>query len=226
MNVSNNDKNKMQLDPKHVPNPLVSDQLSGVFQLPLGVHIVYEFNLLELLGIQAPVRFHRLLGNERLLLALADRDTYVLYLEHLSEMEVSIHRAKAIKTFNRHNIGEDVLFAYDETKRTLAVCASAKVCRMSLVRFDFAELPSKMQLHAFVFDETFKTLQAHRGSINLIPWYSQTEITILQLYFVCGNDEVVLVDSNAQVRIFSFVTLQFRYDFSPCIAYQSSTRMH
>jgi len=67
-----------------------------------------------------------------------------------------------------------------------------------------------MQLYAFVFDEAFKTLQAQGSPINLIPWYSQAEISILQLYSVCGNDEVVLVDSNAQVRIFSFVTLQFR----------------
>ena len=71
-----------------------------------------------------------------------------------------------------------------------------------------------MQLYAFVFDETLKALQAQGSPINLIPWYSQTEISILQLCFVCGNDEVVLVDSNSQVRIFSFVTLQFRYDFS------------
>jgi len=31
--------------------------------------------------------------------------------------------------------------------------------------------------------------------------------------FVCGNEEIVLVDSTAQARIFSFVTLQFRYGF-------------
>ena len=67
-----------------------------------------------------------------------------------------------------------------------------------------------MQLYAFVFDEALKALQALGSPINLIPWYSQAEISILQLYFVCGNDEVVLVDSNAQIRIFSFVTLQFR----------------
>jgi hypothetical protein len=77
-----------------------------------------------------------------------------------------------------------------------------------------AESPVKMQLHAFVFDESFKTLQGQGSAINLAPWYSQTEISILQLYSVGGNDEVVMVDSNAQVRIFSFVTQQARYDFA------------
>ena len=33
--------------------------------------------------------------------------------------------------------------------------------------------------------------------------------------FVCGSDELALVDSSAQVRIFSFVTLQFRSVSSP-----------
>ena len=67
-----------------------------------------------------------------------------------------------------------------------------------------------MQLHAFVFDETFKTLQGQGSAINLSPWYSQADISIVQVSFVHGNDEVVLVDSSALVRVFSFVTQQFR----------------
>jgi hypothetical protein len=67
-----------------------------------------------------------------------------------------------------------------------------------------------MQLYAFVFDETFRTLQGQGSPVSLAPWYSQAEISILQLSSVCGSDEVVLVDSNAQVRIFSFITQQFR----------------
>jgi hypothetical protein len=69
----------------------------------------------------------------------------------------------------------------------------------------------KMHLYAFVFDETFRTLQGQGGAINLAPWYGQANISILQLSAVCGGDEVVLVDSNARVRIFSFVTQQMRY---------------
>ena len=36
--------------------------------------------------------------------------------------------------------------------------------------------------------------------------------------FVCGNEEVILVDSSAKARIFSFITLQFRYHFSEPLA--------
>jgi hypothetical protein len=42
-------------------------------------------------------------------------------------MDLAIQQGKAIKTFHCDKVGEDVLFAYDETKRMLTVCASAKV---------------------------------------------------------------------------------------------------
>jgi hypothetical protein len=73
--------------------------------------------------------------------------------------------------------------------------------------------PIQLQLHMLVFDESFRTLQAQGSAIDLSPWYSQGlgEISILKMTFVCGSEEVALVDSSAQVRIFSFVTLQFRF---------------
>ena len=67
-----------------------------------------------------------------------------------------------------------------------------------------------MQLYAFVFDETLRMLQGQGSAIGLAPLYSQVDISILQISSVCGSDEVALVDSNAEVRIFSFVTQQFR----------------
>jgi hypothetical protein len=73
---------------------------------------------------------------------------------------------------------------------------------------------AQLQFHLFVFDGIYRTLQAQGTAINLTPWYSQTEISILHTAFVCGNEEVVLVDSSSQARIFSFVTLQFRFHFS------------
>ncbi len=66
-----------------------------------------------------------------------------------------------------------------------------------------------------VFDETYKTLQRQGSAIDLAPWYSQAEISILHMASVCGREEVALVDSNSRVRIFSFVTLQFRFVSSP-----------
>ena len=72
-----------------------------------------------------------------------------------------------------------------------------------------------MQLHIFVFDESFRTILGEGRAIDLAPWYSQGEVSILGMGSVCGSDEVALVDSNAQVRIFSLVTKQFRFVVSP-----------
>jgi hypothetical protein len=71
-------------------------------------------------------------------------------------------------------------------------------------------IPDKLQLYAFVFDETFRTLQAQGSPISLAEWYGQADVSILHMSPVCG-DEVVLVDSTMQARIFSFVTMQFRW---------------
>ncbi|KAH9046371.1 hypothetical protein EDB83DRAFT_2295029 [Lactarius deliciosus] len=177
--LSSEDKHNMQSNRKHIPGPTVNAQLSSRFYVPIGLDIA----------------FHHLLGNEKLLLVLVDRDKFSLYLARPAAMDGAI-RGHPIKTLNRDKLGlgdSDALFAFDEAKRMLAVCSSVK-----------------LQLHAFVFDETFKTLQGQGSAINLGPWYSQADISIVQVSFVCGNDEVVLVDSSAQVRIFSFVTLQFR----------------
>jgi hypothetical protein len=68
----------------------------------------------------------------------------------------------------------------------------------------------QLQLHMFVFDETFKTLQGQGSAINLNPWYNQAKVSILHVAFVSGKEEVVLVDSSSRARVFSFITLQFR----------------
>jgi len=69
----------------------------------------------------------------------------------------------------------------------------------------------QLQLHVFVFDETLKTLRAQGRAIDLSPWYSQVDISLLQVAFVCGKEEIVLVDSSNRARLFSFISLQFRY---------------
>ncbi|KAI9443805.1 hypothetical protein H4582DRAFT_1846182 [Lactarius indigo] len=141
----------------------------------------------------AKLAFYRLLENKKLLLVLASQNKFFIFLERLPVLDMAIQRGKSIKGLNRDRLGQNVLFSFDEAKRVLAVCSS-----------------TRLQLHVFVFDETFKTLEGQGGAINLASWYSQPEISILQMTFVCGREEVALVDSNAQVRIFSFVTLKFR----------------
>ncbi|KAI9453856.1 hypothetical protein BJY52DRAFT_1189313 [Lactarius psammicola] len=177
MDLTSDDRQNMQLNTKHIPTPTINDRFSSSFHLPPW----------------AELAFYRLLENKKLLLVLASRDKFFIFLERLSVLDMAIQRGKSIKSLNRDKLGQRVLFSFDESKRVLAVCAS-----------------TRLQLHVFVFDESFKTLQGQGSAINLASWYSLAEISILQMTFVCGGEEVALVDSNAQVRIFSFVTLQFR----------------
>ena len=71
--------------------------------------------------------FYQLLENDKLLLVLADRDNFLVYLERLPAVDNAILRGKPIKIFHRDKLGRGVLFAFDETKRTLAVCAPTRV---------------------------------------------------------------------------------------------------
>ncbi len=69
---------------------------------------------------------------------------------------------------------------------------------------------SQMQLHVFVFDEELKSLRGLGTAIDLLPFYN-TGIAIVHACFVHGSEEILFVDSNAQARIFSLITLQPKY---------------
>ncbi|KAF8548217.1 hypothetical protein OG21DRAFT_1449416 [Imleria badia] len=133
----------------------------------------------------------QLLEAEKLLLVVTDRaGNLFVYLDDLAAIAGAIDRTRG-KSLNREKIGQDFLLAYDESKKMLAVVSS-----------------DKLQLHVFVFDNT-RGFQALGSAINLHPWYSDG-LSIRRGCFVSGSEELVLVDSQAQARVFSLVALQFR----------------
>ena len=132
-----------------------------------------------------------------------------VYLEVLAGMDGAIARGRG-KLLNREKIGQKFLLAYDESKKMLAIVSSDKV-RVHLRYRGFAGLPLtslQLLLHVFVFDDT-RGFQASGSAINLHSWYSEA-LSIHHACFVSGSEELVLVDSQAQARVFSLVTLQFR----------------
>ncbi|KAH7907394.1 hypothetical protein BJ138DRAFT_1014577, partial [Hygrophoropsis aurantiaca] len=134
----------------------------------------------------------QLLEGDKLLLIVVDSaGNLLIYLERLSAIENAIERGRN-KIFHRDKIGQGFILAFDESKGMLAVCAS-----------------TKLQLHIFVFDDGRGSMQAVGSAINLVPWYND-ETTICQACFISGSEELLLVDSSAQARIFSLVTMQFR----------------
>lgn len=78
-----------------------------------------------------------------------------------------------------------------------------------LVNYIEAYVSPQHQLYVFVFDENYGTLSAVGSAVNLSMWYAQG-LDLLHICFVCGSEEILLIDSSAQARIFSLITLQFR----------------
>ncbi|KAI6101018.1 hypothetical protein EDD16DRAFT_1495813, partial [Pisolithus croceorrhizus] len=133
----------------------------------------------------------QLLEDEKLLLIVTDRiGNLMVYLDHLTAIEAAITRGRG-ETLNREKIGQDFVLAFDESKRMLSIASS-----------------DKLLLHIFVHDDT-RGFQAVGSSINLTQWYKEGT-SIRHACFVSGSEELLLVDSQAQARIYSLVTSQFR----------------
>ena len=67
-----------------------------------------------------------------------------------------------------------------------------------------------MQLHMFVFDEELKSLRGLKTPFDLLPFYLPG-VSITHACFVHGSEEILLIDSSAQARVFSLITLQPKY---------------
>ncbi|KAF9233642.1 hypothetical protein BU15DRAFT_79891 [Melanogaster broomeanus] len=133
----------------------------------------------------------QLLDGERLLLVVIDRTgNLLLYLDNLAAIENAIDRGRA-KILHRDKIGQEFLLAFDESKRMLGVVAC-----------------EKLQLHVFIHDTT-RGFQASGSAINMTSWYPEG-VTIVHTCFICGSEDLLLVDSQALGRIFSLTTMQFR----------------
>ena len=133
MSLSSDDKQNMQLDFNYIPSPIVNDRLSFRFHLPKSMDIAYvsDFVMLRAFTYGRQLtnlfRFCQILENEKIFLVLVDRERIVIYLELLLAIDTAIRRNRPIKSLNRERLGHDILFAYEETKRTLAMCSSQRV---------------------------------------------------------------------------------------------------
>lgn len=67
-----------------------------------------------------------------------------------------------------------------------------------------------MRLHMFQVDEAYKSLRGFEVTIDLLPFYN-AGASITHACFVHGKEEILFIDSSAQARIFSLVTLQTKY---------------
>jgi hypothetical protein len=140
----------------------------------------------------------------------------MILLDLLSHIDGAIRCRSHAKFIHNDILGGACLFAFDESKRMLAIYASARVCP-SLCQIPsgwVTDLP-QMQLHIFVFDEELKSLRGLGTPIGLLPFYNPG-VSITHLCFVHGREEILFVDSSSQARIFSVMTQQIKYSLSLC----------
>ncbi|KAN0136073.1 hypothetical protein V8E53_005933 [Lactarius tabidus] len=137
------------------------------------------------------VKYAHLLEGSRILLSLVDSDGNVtIFLDRLDRIDRTIQSRSHVKVLPQDKIGKTCLFVFDESRRMLAIYASAK-----------------LQLHMFVFDEEFKSLRGLGTPFDLLPFYIPG-VFITHACFVHGSEEILLIDSSAQARVFSLITLQ------------------
>ncbi|KAF9016568.1 hypothetical protein BDZ89DRAFT_1075488 [Hymenopellis radicata] len=176
LQIAQDHQQTMKMDPSFVPNPHVADRFNHSFEMPLSHRILY---------------FHVVEGG-KLLLIVGDGSNVSVYFESGYSLQNAIAHRRSKKVVHEDKLEHNLLFAFDERKRMLLICA-----------------PTKLQLHLFCFDESFGVLQGWGSAVILMNWY-QPGVSIVHACFILNNEEVFLVDSSGQARIFSLVTQQFR----------------
>jgi hypothetical protein len=93
----------------------------------------YDTSIISIAYIQNLSRHAQVLEKERVLLIVDDRrDNLSIYLESLTAIGNAIDRRRVRRSVHQDKIGRDILVAYDESKRMLALCASTKVVSICL----------------------------------------------------------------------------------------------
>lgn len=152
----------------------------------------------------------QLLPESMILLILDDGKEIAIYLDSLTNISNSVNSKRTRKIIHHEKIGNDVVPAFDEGRRLLALFSANKVNILSYVRRDLLTFFGlKFMLHVFSFDENFLVLRTWAQPINLSHWYSPSQI-ICFVCFVSGYEELLLVDDCGQARIYSLTTQQCR----------------
>ncbi|KZT12556.1 uncharacterized protein LAESUDRAFT_753628 [Laetiporus sulphureus 93-53] len=166
-------------------------QLNGLFVPTPKLH--YKSSSWFELPVEQRIIHVQLLQNDKCLLIVDDNHGAIkTFLEASHTMQGALSRSSYKKILHREKVGSNCMFAFDEQKRMLAVLSA-----------------DTSKLHILAFDENFASLQSMGSPVDLRPWYDGSVI-INHMAFVCGNEEIVLVDYASRARIFSFVTQQFR----------------
>jgi len=155
-------------------------------------------------------RSAQLVASDRLLLVIDDQDGKIsIYLDNFTTIGNALDNHRTRKVIRQEKTGKKVLVAFDESKHLVALLACAKVCDTHLYCQVLADIRNQGLLYIFQFDEAFAALQSWAHPVDLNRWYDAGP-AVIHMCFVCGNEELLLVDNHGQARIFSLITQQCR----------------
>ena len=123
-------RHNLQLDPSYVPIPVLNERLSQSFRVPSETIVkCVPVDTTRSTAHLRPFRYAHLLEGDRILLGLVDsQGNVMIILDRLNRIDVAIQSRSYAKFFHQDKIGQTCLFAFDESKRMLAIYASARVC--------------------------------------------------------------------------------------------------
>ncbi|KAJ7117678.1 hypothetical protein C8R44DRAFT_199862 [Mycena epipterygia] len=135
----------------------------------------------------------QLIESGDLLLVVQDSTHMFVYLEKPVRIDEALSRRRHRRSIVRAKIGEKAIIAFDESTRMLLICAAFQ-----------------LQLHLFVFDETYGSLH-NANSVDLASSYAEhSQLSIAQACFVSGTEEILVIDTINVARIYSLLPQQFR----------------
>ena len=131
LSLTSDSKQDLQLDPHSIPSIHIEPRHSHHFRLPAHHTILWVKFIRFVIFLTCP-RHLQLLENDKLLLIVDDHSSGVLvYLDSQQGISTAVQRPPR-KHLHQSKIGETCIFAFDEARRTLAVCETAKVGGSSL----------------------------------------------------------------------------------------------
>ncbi|KAG8744092.1 Vacuolar protein sorting-associated protein 13A [Ceratobasidium sp. 414] len=134
------------------------------------------------------------LVRDKCLVVISERGKSHIYIEDNLSLDQSINKKSGKVTLNHDSLGGPrCLFAFDQATRLLAIVHGEK----------------ELKLSVYIFDEIFSGLRSRGSPIPFKGWYDAS-VRIEKVCFVSGTEEVCLIESSGQARIFSLITQQFR----------------
>ncbi|EUC59552.1 hypothetical protein RSOL_318710, partial [Rhizoctonia solani AG-3 Rhs1AP] len=94
---------------------------------------------------------------------------------------------------HRDNLGNELLYAYDEIARILVLLHGGL---------------NNPKITWYAFDENYSSLK-NGGTISLIDWYEDNSVAIRHMCFVTGKTDICLIDSSNSARVLSLDSEQF-----------------